>query len=126
MNALVKEFEGRLEQIAGWRHHLHKHPELSLEEANTARFIADLVKSWGYDVAEGVGRHGVVASLTAQRPSAYVPIPMRCRSRRTTAFPTRAKLPASRICAVTTGIRRCCSPPVSTWLGLDISTASSG
>ena len=65
MKALVKEFENRLEQIKGWRHHLHKHPELSLEEEHTARFIADLVKSWGYEVAEGVGKHGVVASLTA-------------------------------------------------------------
>lgn len=65
MTALVKEFESRLEQIKGWRHHLHKHPELSLAEEKTARFIADLVKSWGYDVAEGVGQHGIVASLTA-------------------------------------------------------------
>jgi hippurate hydrolase len=65
MNPIVKDFEGRLEQIKGWRHHLHKHPELSLQEENTERFIADLVKSWGYDVAEGVGKHGVVASLTA-------------------------------------------------------------
>ena len=33
MNALVNEFKGRLETIKAWRHHLHKHPELSLEEA---------------------------------------------------------------------------------------------
>ncbi len=65
MNAVVKEFEGRLDTIKGWRHHLHKHPELSLEEAETARYIADLVKSWGYEVVEGIGKHGVVASLTA-------------------------------------------------------------
>ena len=65
MNALVKEFEGRVETIKAWRHHLHKHPELSLEEANTARYIADLVKSWGYEVAEGVGQYGIVASMTA-------------------------------------------------------------
>ena len=65
MNAFVKEFEGRLETIKGWRHHLHKHPELSFEEAETARYIADLVKSWGYEVVEGIGKYGVVASLTA-------------------------------------------------------------
>jgi hippurate hydrolase len=65
MNALVKEFDAKLETIKGWRHHMHKHPELSFEEANTARYIADLVKSWGYDVVEGVGKYGVVASLTA-------------------------------------------------------------
>ena len=65
MSTLVKEFEGRLETIKAWRHHLHKHPELSSEEEKTAKYIADLVKSWGYEVAEGVGKHGVVASLTA-------------------------------------------------------------
>jgi hippurate hydrolase len=65
MNTLVKEFTGRLETIKAWRHHLHRHPELSLEEARTAEYIAGLVRSWGYEVAEGVGGHGVVASLTA-------------------------------------------------------------
>lgn len=65
MNALVEEFKSKLEPIKAWRHHLHKHPELSFEEENTARYLADLVKSWGYDVAEGVGKHGIVASLTA-------------------------------------------------------------
>ena len=65
MNALVNEFKGRLETIRAWRHHLHKHPELSLEESETAKYIADLVRSWGYEVVEGVGKHGVVASLTA-------------------------------------------------------------
>ena len=65
MSALVNEFRGRLETIKGWRHHLHRHPELSLHESRTAAFIAGLVKSWGYEVVEGVGQHGVVASLTA-------------------------------------------------------------
>jgi hippurate hydrolase len=65
MTSVVKEFEGRLETIKAWRHHLHKHPELSLVETNTARYIADLVKSWGYDVVEGIGKHGIVASLSA-------------------------------------------------------------
>jgi hippurate hydrolase len=65
MNTVIKEFENRLETIKGWRHHLHTHPELSFEEANTARYIADLVKSWGYEVVEGIGKYGVVASLTA-------------------------------------------------------------
>ena len=50
MNTLVRQFEDKLETIKAWRHHMHKHPELSLEEAKTARFIADLVKSWGGEV----------------------------------------------------------------------------
>ena len=64
MNAIVKELEARVDTIKAWRHHLHQHPELSLEELNTARYIAGLVKSWGYDVVEGIGGHGIVASMT--------------------------------------------------------------
>lgn len=64
MKNLIDEFKGRIESIKAWRHHLHRHPELSLEERETAKYIADLVRSWGYDVVEGVGQHGVVASLT--------------------------------------------------------------
>ena len=64
MNSLINELTNNLETITGWRHHLHRHPELSLEEANTAKYIAALVNSWGYDVAEGVGKHGVIASMT--------------------------------------------------------------
>jgi hypothetical protein len=70
MNALVNDFQNRRDTIAAWRHHLHKHPERSLEEAETAKYIAGLVRSWGYDVVEGVGQYGVVASLTAGRRDA--------------------------------------------------------
>jgi hippurate hydrolase len=64
MNPVVEDVAGRLETIKGWRHHLHRHPELSFEEAETSRYIADLVRSWGYDVVEGVGKYGIIASLT--------------------------------------------------------------
>src|SRR5690625_7018054 len=36
-----------------------------MEEENTAKFIADKVREWGYEVETGVGKHGVIASLTA-------------------------------------------------------------
>ena len=65
MTTLVNEFKGRLETIKGWRHHLHKHPELSLEESKTATYIAGLLRSWGYEVVEGIGGFGIVASLSA-------------------------------------------------------------
>jgi hippurate hydrolase len=65
MKSLVNTFSARLKSLKRWRHHLHRHPELSLEERTTATFIADLARSWGYDVVEGVGGCGVVASLTA-------------------------------------------------------------
>ncbi len=37
MNPLLKDFKGQLETIKAWRHHLHKHPELSLEEPRLRR-----------------------------------------------------------------------------------------
>ena len=73
MNAIVKDFEARLDTIKAWRHHLHQHPELSFDEVNTSRYIADLVKSWGYDVVERIGKHGVVASMTAKLCREHAP-----------------------------------------------------
>jgi hippurate hydrolase len=43
--------------------HLHSHPELSFQEVETARRIAEELKKAGADVTTGVGRHGVVGVL---------------------------------------------------------------
>jgi len=41
----------------------HAHPEVSLEEEETAKRLAGLLKSAGFEVTTGVGGHGVVAIL---------------------------------------------------------------
>jgi hippurate hydrolase len=51
-------------EMKGWMDHIHQHPELALEETETAKYIAEKVKSFGYDVAEGIGKTGIVASMT--------------------------------------------------------------
>jgi len=63
MNTLLNELSADQEQMKAWRHHLHQHPEIAFEEHDTARYIADLLRGWGYDVTEGVGKTGVVARL---------------------------------------------------------------
>ncbi|PIE54480.1 MAG: peptidase M20 [Dethiosulfovibrio peptidovorans] len=45
----------RLESIASWRHHFHKHPELSLHEVKTAAQIASILEDMGYDTQIGCG-----------------------------------------------------------------------
>jgi amidohydrolase len=45
------------------RHHLHQIPELKYEEKETSAFIAETLKSYGYEIQEGVGGTGVVAIL---------------------------------------------------------------
>ena len=34
--------------MQAWRHHLHRHPEVAFDEHNTARYIAELLRGWGY------------------------------------------------------------------------------
>ncbi|RYF86119.1 MAG: amidohydrolase [Chitinophagaceae bacterium] len=47
-----------------WMDQLHQYPELALEETKTSLFIAEKLKSFGFEVAEGIGKTGVVASMT--------------------------------------------------------------
>jgi hippurate hydrolase len=47
-----------------WMSHLHQFPELALQEEETSKFIAEKVKSFGFDVVEGIGKTGIVASMT--------------------------------------------------------------
>ena len=50
-------------KLTGWRRHLHANPELSLQEANTARFVCERLAELGIPFTAGIGGHGVVASL---------------------------------------------------------------
>lgn len=54
-------------EMTAWRHHLHSIPELGLEEVETAAYVADLLRSFGLEVTEGVGQTGVVATLRGKR-----------------------------------------------------------
>jgi hippurate hydrolase len=50
-------------EMTAWRRHLHANPELGFEEFETARFVAEKLRSWGIETVEGVGRTGVVGTL---------------------------------------------------------------
>ena len=50
-------------EIIAWRHHIHANPELGLEERETARFVAETLRSFGLEVHKGVGGTGVVGVL---------------------------------------------------------------
>ncbi len=53
-----------LPEVVEIRHHLHRNPELSHHERNTAAFVAEKLRGLGLDsVQTEVGEHGVVGTL---------------------------------------------------------------
>ncbi|KEF41189.1 MAG: hydrolase [Cyanobium sp. CACIAM 14] len=52
-----------LPELIQVRRHIHRHPELSGHEQQTAALVAGELRRWGWQVREGVGRTGVVAEL---------------------------------------------------------------
>lgn len=51
-------------KLREWRRHLHAHPELSSEERLTAAFVGERLAELGIAFANGIGGHGLVATLT--------------------------------------------------------------
>jgi len=52
-----------MDEVVAWRRHLHAHPETGFEEHATAAFVAERLRGFGLEVAEGIGGTGVVATL---------------------------------------------------------------
>ena len=51
-------------EVAGWRQHLHQHPEIGYEVHETAAFVAARLKEFGVDeIATGIGRTGLVGII---------------------------------------------------------------
>jgi hippurate hydrolase len=51
-------------RLTKWRRHLHAHPELSLQETETARFVCARLSELGIPHVAGLGGNGVVATLS--------------------------------------------------------------
>ncbi|HEY8513111.1 MAG TPA: M20 family metallopeptidase [Cyclobacteriaceae bacterium] len=62
---LSEKYSGEVVSI---RRHLHANPELSYEEYNTARFVAEQLRSFGIEPKEGVATTGLVAEIKGKNP----------------------------------------------------------
>ena len=58
-----------LPDIIEIRRHLHAHPELSFEEYNTAKYVAETLKAMGITPQEGVANTGLTAIIRGKDPS---------------------------------------------------------
>lgn len=60
------------DEIIEIRRHLHANPELSFQETNTAKYIAEYQENLGHEVKRNVGGNGVVAYLKGDKPGPTV------------------------------------------------------
>ncbi len=51
------------EEMIGWRHYLHQHPETAFEEKETSAFVAERLREMDIEVTDGIGGTGVVGTL---------------------------------------------------------------
>ena len=63
MTTMLEALEADHDRMKEWFEHLHRRPELSMQEQRTAGYIAKIVGQWGYEVETGIGKHGIVASM---------------------------------------------------------------
>ncbi|MDC8004898.1 amidohydrolase [Aureisphaera galaxeae] len=71
-NDILKDIEAIESKVIDWRHHFHQFPELSNREFNTAKKIADHLKSLGMTVQTGIAKTGVVGILEGDQPGKVV------------------------------------------------------
>lgn len=56
----IKAFE---DEMIGWRHDFHMHPELGFQESRTSDIVARTLDGFGFDVHRNIGKTGVVGRL---------------------------------------------------------------
>lgn len=59
-------------EIVGMRRHLHSNPELSFQEFETAKYVANALRKIGLDPIEGIAKTGVAALIEGKNPSKKV------------------------------------------------------
>ena len=69
LDAEVSAIENK---VIEWRRYFHEHPELSNREFNTAKKIAEHLRSLGIEVQTGIAHTGVVGILKGNNPGKVV------------------------------------------------------
>lgn len=57
------------QEIVALRRHLHENPELSYQEFNTAKFVAQTLRSFGIEPTEGIATTGLVVDIKGKNPN---------------------------------------------------------
>lgn len=72
LDSVFSQLDKAYEEMVAWRRYLHMHPELSFEEVETPKFIAQKLTEFGLEVRTGVGGRGVVGTIRGGKPGKTV------------------------------------------------------
>lgn len=73
MRSTILELAARyLPDAIAIRRHLHQHPELSYQEANTSRYVSEQLTAMGIEHTTDVAGHGIVALIKGKNPEKRV------------------------------------------------------
>lgn len=67
-NQIMRYASEFFDEVREIRRHLHKHPELSKEEMDTARYICDRLKEYGIQYKSGIAGTGVLGFIEGKIP----------------------------------------------------------
>lgn len=65
---ILDQIRSGARELVCLRRAIHQHPETAFEEFKTAALVADQLRSYGLEVAEGIAGTGVVGTLRGRRP----------------------------------------------------------
>lgn len=57
------------EDIVAWRRHIHAHPELSMQEFETAAYVAARLDDFGIPYQSGIAKTGIVGIIEGKNPT---------------------------------------------------------
>ena len=70
--SLIKKNSKLHKQMVTWRHHLHKHPELSFKEEMTSDYIASILESHNIEIHRGLAVTGIIATIRGQKKGGVI------------------------------------------------------
>jgi amidohydrolase len=65
---MLDRAQGIVQQLIAWRRHVHRHPELSFQEHETAQFVAHNLAEMGLPVRTGIAKTGVIGEIGSGAP----------------------------------------------------------
>jgi len=68
LSAIKKDVYDLKNFMIDLRRHFHRHPELGMQELQTAQKIAEMMKEFGLEVSTEIGKTGVVGLLKGENP----------------------------------------------------------